>query len=48
VYEFATKTGLNLPHFKNELLGCGPFPHNGPSDRPAKIFGGKTALHIEP
>ena len=47
-YEFAKKTGLKLPHFKNELLGCGPFLHNDPRDRPAKIFGGKTTLHIEP
>ena len=47
-YEFATKTGIKLPHFKNELLGCGPFLHNDPRDRPASIFGGRTTLHIDP
>jgi predicted acyl esterase len=46
-YEFAKKTGLKLPHFKNELLGCGPFLHNDPRDRPAHIFGGRTTLHID-
>jgi len=47
-YEFADKTGIKLPHFKNELKGCGPFLHNEPRDRPAKIFAGKTTLHIDP
>jgi hypothetical protein len=47
-YEFADKTGIKLPHFKNELKGCGPFLHNDPRDRPAKIFAGKTTLHIDP
>ena len=47
-YEFADKTGIKLPHFKNELKGCGPFLHNDPLDRPAKIFAGKTTLHIDP
>jgi predicted acyl esterase len=47
-YEFADKTGIKLPHFKNELKGCGPFLHNEPRDRPAKIFGGRTTLHIAP
>ena len=47
-YEFADKTGVRLPHFKNELKGCGPFLHNEPRDRPAKIFGGRTTLHITP
>ena len=47
-YEFAKHTGLKLPHFKNELLGCGPFLHNDPRDRPASIFGGRTALHFDP
>ena len=46
-YEFADKTGIKLPHFKNELKGCGPFLHNDPVDRPAKIFAGKTTLHID-
>jgi predicted acyl esterase len=47
-YEFAKHTGIKLPHFKNELLGCGPFLHNDPRDRPAKIFGGRTTLHFDP
>ncbi len=46
-YEFAKKTGIKLPHFKNELLGCGPFLHNDPRNCPAKIFGGRTALHFD-
>ncbi|MFZ3213953.1 MAG: CocE/NonD family hydrolase [Terriglobales bacterium] len=46
-YEYAKKTGIKLPHFKNELLGCGPFLHNDPRDRPAAIFGGRTTLHID-
>jgi len=47
-YEFAKHTGLKLPHFKNELLGCGPFLHNDLRDRPPNIFGGRTALHFDP
>ena len=47
-YEFAKKTGIKLPHFKNELLGCGPFLHNDPRDRSASIFGGRTTLHFDP
>jgi predicted acyl esterase len=46
-YEFAKKTGIKLPHFKNELLGCGPFLHDDPRNRPAKIFGGRTTLHVD-
>ena len=38
--------GGNLSNFKNELRGCGPFLHNDPADRPQKIFGGKTTLHV--
>jgi len=47
-YESADKTGIKLPHFKNELKGCGPFLHNEPRDRPAKIFGGRTTVHVGP
>lgn len=47
-YEFAKKTGLKLPHFKNELLGCGPFLHNEPRDRKKGIYDGKTTVHIDP
>lgn len=47
-YEFAKQTGIKLPHFKNELLGCGPFLHNDPRERSAEIFGGRTRLHLHP
>jgi predicted acyl esterase len=44
-YEWQKTTGARLSNFKNELLGCGPFLHNDPRDRPASIFGGTTTLH---
>ena len=47
-YEFARHTGVRLPHFKNELLGCGPFLHNDPQDRPPAIFSGRTQVHLGP
>ena len=34
-----------LASMKNEFAGCGPFLHDDPRDRPAKIFGGKVTLH---
>jgi predicted acyl esterase len=46
-YEWAKHTGIKLPHFKNELLGCGPVLHNDPRDRPPDIFGGRTTLHFD-
>jgi len=45
-YEHACSGG-KLSNFKNELRGCGPFLHNDPADRPAKLFAGKTTLHAE-
>lgn len=45
-YEYAQATGARLSNFKNELKGCGPFLHDDPRDRPAKIFGGKNTLHF--
>ena len=45
-YEFAKSTGARLSNFKNELLGCGPFLHNDPRDRPAAVFGGRNTLHF--
>jgi len=45
-YEFAKSTGARLSNFKNELLGCGPFLHDDPRDRPAAVFGGMTTLHF--
>jgi predicted acyl esterase len=47
-YVYAEKTGLKLSNFKNELRGCGPFLHDDPRDRPARLFGGRTTLHIGP
>jgi uncharacterized protein len=45
-YEYGGPSGGKLSNFKNELTGCGPFLHNDPADRPAKIFGGTTTLHF--
>ena len=45
-YEYAEHTGAFLSNFKNELLGCGPFLHDDPRDRPADLFGGKVTLHL--
>jgi len=46
-YEWQKTTGAKLSNFKNELLGCGPFLHNEPRDRPSSIFSGKTTLHLD-
>ncbi len=45
-YEYGGGSGGRLSNFKNEMTGCGPFLHNDPIDRPAKIFGGTTTLHF--
>src|SRR5262252_4242561 len=45
-YEYGGPSGGKLSNFKNELKGCGPFLHDDPLDRPAKIFGGTTTLHF--
>ena len=47
-YEWQKTTGARLSNFKNELLGCGPFLHDDPRDRPASVFGGKVTLHTGP
>ena len=47
-YEWQKTTGAKLSNFRNELLGCGPFLHNDPRDRPAAVFGGKVTLHMGP
>jgi len=47
-YEWQKSTGARLSNFKNELLGCGPFLHDEPHDRPADVFGGKVTLHAGP
>ena len=46
-YQWQAATGAKLSNFKNELLGCGPFLHDDPRDRPRKIFTGTTTLHID-
>ena len=47
-YEFAKSTGIKLSNLKNEMLGCGPFLHNDPRDRPKALFGGTTTVHLDP
>lgn len=47
-YEWQKKTGARLSNFKNELRGCGPFLHDDPRDRPERVFGGTTTLHLDP
>ena len=46
-YEYADHTGAFLSNFKNELLGCGPFLHNDPDDRPADVYGGTVTIHAD-
>jgi predicted acyl esterase len=45
-YEYGGGSGGGLSNFKNELMGCGPFLHDDPVDRPKEIFGGQTTLHF--
>ncbi len=45
-YEYGGGSGGKLSNFKNELMGCGPFLHNDPIDRPPAIFNGTTTLHF--
>jgi len=47
-YQWQKTTGAKLSNFKNELLGCGPFLHDDPRDRPARLFDGTTTLHLDP
>ena len=46
-YRWQATTGAKLSNFKNELLGCGPFLHDDPRDRPGRLFAGTTTLHID-
>ena len=46
-YQWQAATGAKLSNFKNELLGCGPFLHDDPRDRPRRLFAGTTTLHID-
>src|SRR5262245_9086911 len=36
-----------LSNMKNPMKGCGPSTHEDPTDRPAKVFGGKVTLHLD-
>jgi uncharacterized protein len=45
-YEYGGGSGGRLSNFKNELMGCGPFLHDDPLDRPTEVFGGRTTLHF--
>jgi uncharacterized protein len=46
-YMWQATTGAKLSNFKNELLGCGPFLHDDPRDRPRRLFAGTTTLHFD-
>jgi predicted acyl esterase len=46
-YEYSGEA-LNLSNFAHPLSGCGPFLHDDPGDRPAKIFGGRVTVHTGP
>jgi hypothetical protein len=46
-YQWQATTGAKLSNFKNGLLGCGPFLHDDPRDRPQTLFAGTTTLHID-
>jgi predicted acyl esterase len=44
-YVYPGGGGGKLSNMKNEFTGVGPFLHDEPGNRPAKIFGGKVTLH---
>jgi predicted acyl esterase len=46
-YVYPGPSGGRLSNFKNELTGSGPFLHDDPRDRPAKIFVAYNALHAD-
>ena len=46
-YVWQASTGLKLSNFKNELLGCGPFLHDDPRDRPPAVFDNETTIHFD-
>ncbi len=39
---------VRLTTFKNAFTGCGPFLHDDPRDRPAKLFDGRIAIWTGP
>jgi predicted acyl esterase len=36
----------HLSNMKYPMTGCGPFTHNDPKDRPARVFDGTNTLHF--
>ena len=46
-YEYAGEPGY-LSNMKYPLRGCGPFLHDDPVDRPARIFDGNVTLYAGP
>ena len=46
-YEYPGEPG-HLSNMKHPLRGCGPFTHDDPLDRPAKVFNGLVTLHCGP
>lgn len=47
-YVYPGGSGGRLSNMKNEFTGVGPFLHDDPRDRPAKIFGARVILHMGP
>jgi len=47
-YVYPGTTGERLSNMKKPMTGVGPFFHDDPRDRSAKIFGGKVTLHTGP
>jgi uncharacterized protein len=45
-YVYAGGSGGRLSNMKNEFMGCGPFLHDDPRDRPLEVYGGQTRLHL--
>lgn len=45
-YVYPGGSGERLSNMKNEFMGCGPFLHNDPRDRPTAVYGGRTTLHL--
>ena len=46
-YEYPGEPG-HLSNMMHPLRGCGPFTHDDPTDRPAKVFNGEVTLHCGP
>ncbi len=44
-YVYPGGSGGRLSNMRNEFTGVGPFQHDDPGDRPARIFGGNVTIH---